>query len=190
MAGRAKKDVDWDAIETDYRAGIKTLRKMGEEHGIANNTILKRAKTRGWDRDLSARIQLAADARVSKAQVSEEVSKQRIISEKEIVEANAEAIARVIEGSRKQIANSDERVKLLHDKFKAAEYSGAYELGDLTDIHAKLTAAEKVALDMRWKVWRLDAVEKAQAAASSAVPDAINVNLTPSEAYLKLLKGE
>lgn len=50
-AGSAqKKFVDWELIERDYRAGIKTLRQIGDEHGVSHTAIQKHAKKRAWDR--------------------------------------------------------------------------------------------------------------------------------------------
>lgn len=56
---------DWEAIELDYRAGIKTLRQIAGEHGITHGAVNKRAKANGWERDLSAKIQQKADALLS-----------------------------------------------------------------------------------------------------------------------------
>ncbi len=33
---------DWEAIELDYRAGIKTLRQIAGEHGITHDAVNKR----------------------------------------------------------------------------------------------------------------------------------------------------
>ena len=44
---------DWERIELDYRAGIKTLRQIADENGISHGAINKRAKRDGWERDLS-----------------------------------------------------------------------------------------------------------------------------------------
>ena len=49
------KAVDWERIELDYRAGIKTLRQIADENGITHGAINKRAKRDGWERDLSHR---------------------------------------------------------------------------------------------------------------------------------------
>lgn len=35
---------DWERIELDYRAGIKTLRQTAGEHGITHGAVNKRAK--------------------------------------------------------------------------------------------------------------------------------------------------
>ena len=46
---------DWEKIEADYRAGIKTLRQIAGEHGVTHGAINKRAKRDGWSRaDLAA----------------------------------------------------------------------------------------------------------------------------------------
>ena len=45
-----KSAIDWVAIEVDYRAGVKPLRLMAEEHGITHGAINKRAKRDCWTR--------------------------------------------------------------------------------------------------------------------------------------------
>lgn len=45
------KPADWIAIEGEYRAGIKSLREIGAEHGISEATVRKRAKKEGWLRN-------------------------------------------------------------------------------------------------------------------------------------------
>ena len=86
---------DWERIELDYRAGIKTLRQIAEEHGITHGAVNKRAKRDGWERDLKAKIQQKADALVSRSSVSTPVSKESKIAEREVIEANAHAVANV-----------------------------------------------------------------------------------------------
>lgn len=54
------KTTDWERIELDYRAGIKTLRQIADEHGISHVAINKRAKRDDWTRDLSARTKANA----------------------------------------------------------------------------------------------------------------------------------
>ncbi len=39
-----KKVIDWEKIELDYRAGIKSLRQIAGEHHIAESGIRRRAK--------------------------------------------------------------------------------------------------------------------------------------------------
>jgi hypothetical protein len=90
-----RKIIDWEALEFQYRAGIRSLRDIGGEFDVSDAAIIKRAKRDGWTRDLKAKIQAKAEAKVSAAMVSAEVSAQTKITERQVVEANAEAVARV-----------------------------------------------------------------------------------------------
>ena len=101
-----KKAPDWEKIELDYRAGIKTLRQIAGEHGVTHGAINKRAKRDGWSRDLSAKIAAKADALVSKSAVSNLVSTEPRISERQIVDDNAALVASVHLSHRKDIQRS------------------------------------------------------------------------------------
>ena len=89
----AARIIDWERIELDYRAGIKTLRQIAEEHGITHGAVNKRAARDGWQRDLAHKIQTKADALVSMAAVSTPVSTESKIAERQVIEANAQAVA-------------------------------------------------------------------------------------------------
>ena len=91
--GAAGAAPDWERIELDYRAGIKTLRQIADEHGITHGAINKRARRDGWERDLSGKINAKADALVSKALVSTPVSTESKIAERQVIEAAATAVA-------------------------------------------------------------------------------------------------
>jgi hypothetical protein len=95
MAEAKKPQVDWEAIEGDYRAGVLSTREIAVAHGISHTAINKRAKAESWDRDLSAKIKAKADALVSRRAVSSEVSTARAATERQIIEANAERVAQV-----------------------------------------------------------------------------------------------
>lgn len=86
---------DWEAIESAYRAGVQSVREIASQHGITHGAINKRAKRDGWERDLKAKIKAKADALVSKREVSTLVSTERVVSERILIEANAEVIANV-----------------------------------------------------------------------------------------------
>lgn len=111
--------VDWEAIERDYRAGLKSLREISEQHGVSHTGIRKRAARDGWDRDLSAKIKAKAEALVSKAEVSSEVSAETVATENAIVEANATAIMRVRMAHRRDIARASKLAMRLLDELEA-----------------------------------------------------------------------
>lgn len=90
-----KKPIDWERVETDYRAGLLSLREIATAHGLTHGAINKRAKRDGWVRDLAAKIKAKADALVSKQAVSNSVSAAELATERQIVEANALEVAAV-----------------------------------------------------------------------------------------------
>ena len=92
-SARTRSDVDWDGLEMAYRAGVRSLKDIGEEFGVSPAGILKRGKRDGWVRDLSARIQAQAEAKVNAAQVNAKVNAGKAFTERLTIEANAEAIA-------------------------------------------------------------------------------------------------
>lgn len=94
-ASTKRKEVDWERIEFDFRAGILSTREIATEQGVSHTAINKRAKAEEWERDLAAKIKAKADALVSRQLVSTEVSKAKLATEREIVEAGAERIAQV-----------------------------------------------------------------------------------------------
>ncbi|RUR68672.1 hypothetical protein EJP67_16545 [Variovorax guangxiensis] len=87
-----RKVVDWEAVELQYRAGIRSLKDIGSEFDVSDAAIIKRAKRDGWSRDLKAKIQAKADAKVSAAAVSAEVSARTKVAERQVVEANAQVL--------------------------------------------------------------------------------------------------
>ena len=62
----SRKDIDWEAIQREYRAGILSVREIASMHGISHCTILKRAKKfpGQWVRDLSARVRAEVKRRL------------------------------------------------------------------------------------------------------------------------------
>lgn len=102
----ARKQIDWEAVEIQYRAGIRSLKDIGAEFGVSDAGILKRAKRDGWTRDLRAKIQAKADAKVSASLVSDEVSARTKVAESQVIEAEATVQARIRLTHRTDIARS------------------------------------------------------------------------------------
>lgn len=100
MSDSKKRCIDWDAIELEYRAGVRTVREIGAQFGVSHTAINKKAKASGWVRDLKARIRSKAEALVSRDAVATKVSME---TEREIIEANAVLQANVIRAHRKDI---------------------------------------------------------------------------------------
>lgn len=86
---------DWNAIELEYRAGIKSLEQIGAEFGVTKGRISQVAKKHEWTRDLAAKIQARADARVNESVVNKELNAGKRLAENTVVTANAELQYRI-----------------------------------------------------------------------------------------------
>lgn len=115
----ARRVIDWEAVEMQYRAGLRSLKDIGKEFGVSDAGIIKRAKVHGWDRDLSAKIKAKADAKVSALQVSAEVSAKRRATEAEVVNASAQAIVIVKMAHRADITRQRRLVNSLMTELEA-----------------------------------------------------------------------
>jgi hypothetical protein len=99
----ARAAVDWEAVEIQYRAGIRSLKDIGKEFGVSDAGIIKRAKRDGWVRDLRAKIKAKADAKVSASLVSAEVSARTKASEAQVIEVESEVQSRIRLDHRRDI---------------------------------------------------------------------------------------
>ena len=106
MATEAKKPVDWERIEADYRAGLLSVREIAAAQGVSHTAIQKKAKSSGWERNLAAKVKAKADALVARREVATQVATETAISERQLIEAGAEAIANVRLAHRSDIRRS------------------------------------------------------------------------------------
>lgn len=125
--------VDWEAIEADFRAGIKTLRQMAADYGISHVAIKRHADKQSWTRNLEVKIQAKSDEIVNR-HVASSLAKQpdnivMIPSEAEVIDATAGMVATVRISQRKDI-----------DRTKGLFYKLMQELEDATD-HKSLADA-------------------------------------------------
>jgi hypothetical protein len=148
MPGRQK--IDWDAMEPDWRAGLKTKKQLSEEYGVSRAAIDKHWSALGIDRDLSDRIRSAAKTKVTRSTVTSGVTPDTKVTEREVVEANADMLAAKHIEHRTDIPAKRELVGKLFAELEAltdgkdlmAQVQVALEQGDLDKL---AEAAEKVA---------------------------------------------
>lgn len=86
---------DWERIEQLYRAGTLSVREIASTCSVSHVAIHKRAKRDGWERDLQAKIKAKADSLVNSDLVNTQVNKEALVTERNIVEANAQVIANI-----------------------------------------------------------------------------------------------
>lgn len=106
MTDTAKRTIDWDLIEADWRAGVKTKQQMAAEYGVSRAAMDKRFSKLGITRDLGAKVRAKADALVAQAVVTQQVTPQSGVTERDIIEANASLQSDIILSHRKDIQRS------------------------------------------------------------------------------------
>jgi hypothetical protein len=133
MAQTEKKAPDWERIEADYRAGVLSVREIASANGVSHVAISKRAKKEGWERDLAAKIKAKADALVTTRAVTKEVTSQKAVTDRAIVEANAEVIANIRLAHRSDIRRArDLCMKLLQElEWQTGDLGLLEQLADL-----------------------------------------------------------
>lgn len=98
---------DWDAIEADYRTGMRSNRELARVHGPSEAAIRKRATVGSWERDLSQKVRAATRAKAAKKSVADTLQQQgkdsSTASDSEIIEAAAEIGAIVINAHQKRL---------------------------------------------------------------------------------------
>jgi len=129
------RSVDWDAIEPQWRAGIKTKLQMSEEFGVSRAAMDKHFAKLGIDRDLTEKIRAKAEALVTQAQVTREVTAESVATERDIVDANATMQADAVLGQRKDISRSRGVVKKLFAELEA-QLDCAEDFAKLGDLMA------------------------------------------------------
>jgi len=124
---------DWEAIESAYRAGLMSIREIASQQGITHTAINKRAKKERWERDLKAKIKAKAESLVSKREVSRQVSSEKMVSERQLIEANAEVIANVRMEHRGDIRRARNIANSLFDELEAecTDVPALQQLGEL-----------------------------------------------------------
>lgn len=79
----------WEAIERDFRMGVRAVTAIAQEHGITEGAVRKRAKRDGWVRDLNAKVRAKADDLVRKAEVRAQVREDQRLTENRQIEVEA-----------------------------------------------------------------------------------------------------
>lgn len=90
--------IEWDLIERDWRAGVKTQAQMSTQYGVSRAAMNKHFKKRGITRDLDGKVRAAAATLVAQRAVlpAGAVELGSAISDRDIIEANAEMQSKII----------------------------------------------------------------------------------------------
>lgn len=131
----APRKIDWERVEPDFRAGVKSVLQIAAEYkkatgvSVTHGAINKHFKALGVTRDLTAKVLAKAKAIVSASMVSGKVSAETTATDSEIINKSAVDIATVQLSHRKDV--NDLRSKAV---------SLSLELNDSgDDLHRRVT---------------------------------------------------
>ena len=142
-----RKHVDWESVERDYSAGLLSLREIAAKHGVSHVAIKKKADKEDWYKNINDKIKDVVEKKVNSLLVNSEVNSKRA-SEKEIIEANAQAIVNVKLGHRTSIRKLNGLVESLLDEIETLNESKSVEnLPMRVDVTKKLMDTLKTSID-------------------------------------------
>ena len=114
-----KQPVDWERIEQLFRAGVLSLREIAAACPGSNHVaIARRAKKEGWVQDLSAKIKAKANDLVTRQAVTADVTAERAVTDRTLIEINAQVIANVRMAHRGDIRRSRSVANKLLDELE------------------------------------------------------------------------
>ena len=121
----ARRSIDWDAVERDYRTGKFTQRELAEKHGVTHVAIGSRARKGAWQKDLTEQIRQATNAKLVGDLVSSEVTKgyQEVTNtiaaaaevNKQVILGHRQGLRAITEVKRTLLAQIEQAAALLPD---------------------------------------------------------------------------
>jgi len=110
---------DWERIEQLFRAGVLSLREIAAACPGSNHVaIARRAKKHGWVQDLSAKIKAKANDLVTRQGVTADVTAERAVTDRAVIEVNAQAIANIRMAHRGDISRGRRLTNKLLDELE------------------------------------------------------------------------
>lgn len=116
----AAKQPDWEAIERAYRAGQLSVRAIAERYGVSDTAIRKRAKTSGWQRDLTEQVRKEVRNKLVRSEVRTPLrASANCELDAHIIEEAAEEGAQVVRTHRRDIRKASDIADLLMNDLAA-----------------------------------------------------------------------
>lgn len=119
-----RKPIDWEAIEPDWRAGVKSVLQIAADyeksHGrkISHTAINKHFRELGIPRDLKEKVRAKAESIVAQALVSAQVSTETKPSDATIINDAGAVVASVMLSQRRDVQRSRRLVMLMLDELE------------------------------------------------------------------------
>jgi hypothetical protein len=155
-----RNDIDWEKIQSLYVAGQLTVRQIADECNVTPQSITKKVKTQGWQRNLADAIRKRSREKIAQIDIAhiieesaKESSNQSAQTIKSAIEAASNVAAGVVLRHRKHYREQLERGDMLEAEFVRLMQSGACT--DLNEL-AKASSAYKTIVDAKAKLTELE----------------------------------
>lgn len=141
----AKRNIDWDSIEKEFRAGIKSVRQIAKTYSVSEKAIRLKADQFGWVRDLSSSIRAMAAQKVREQELRKNSAKEQPDEsadiDEQIIEENANIQAAVIRSHRKDIGKARSITQLIFQELEVAVLNPE-QLEHFAELRATFTKAQ------------------------------------------------
>lgn len=210
---KTRPPVDWEKMEPEWVAGIKTKLQLSQEYKVSRAAIDNHFKALGIVRDETAKIRAKAEALVTQDAVTQKVTcvtSDEKKASKERLELNAEMLAGVMRGHRKDagrlravvtallekvecIVKETELFKQVGEMCVSTDSSSIDRINELynkvislpaqTDTTKKLAETMKILIDLERRIFKIEdgSEDPAEAAARGAAEGATKAMLNFSD---------
>ena len=108
MGSDSRRSIDWEAVHREYRAGQLSVREIARQFDIAESGIRRKAKEKGWDRDLTGQVNEKVRSELVRS--AQSAQQKPSFTEKDIVDAAADRAVQMIQLHRQDIATQRELI--------------------------------------------------------------------------------
>jgi hypothetical protein len=155
-----KKQIDWEAIEREYRAGQLSIREIARQNDISDASIRKKAKKEGWERDLSEKIRQKTNNELVRIEVRDQM---RTSNTREIIEEAAARGVEVVRSHRKMISRLLEIggniMQELENEYKPNNETPLLDARSKADLYRSLGQVMAKVIPLERQAFNLDAKE-------------------------------
>ncbi|WP_461209929.1 hypothetical protein [Desulfocurvus sp. DL9XJH121] len=155
---------DWEKIESEYRAGQKSIRQLAAEFGPAESTIRKRITREGWTQDLTEPVRQRVREKIARDAVAEESRDQA--DQAAVIEAAGERGAGLVREHQVMLSRlrrtglrlieEVERNLLVEDENGELKAVQVDLLKSLAMVHARATTSICRVIPLERKAFNLD----------------------------------
>ena len=110
-----RNDIDWDAIERDFRLGQFTLRQLAKKYSVEASSISRKADKEGWVQDLTEYVRGR-----TRAALLSNATECNATNATEAIEAAVQTNIRIIREHQVRIGRGQKMVDALFDELRDA----------------------------------------------------------------------